>query len=248
MSNKPSSTNSTSKRKHIQRQRQKKDQQRRLIAVMVVAGIALIIMAIIVVPNLIPTDVATIAPITPVARPQESGREMGSATAPVVVEVFSDFQCPACRTFATSVEPLIVNSYVADGRVRFIYRQYPFLDDRLTRKESDQAANASMCAADQGRFWDFHDILFANWNGENQGAFADKRLVAMAEALGLEMGAFNSCFNDNQFEADINADLALGKQYGVNATPSVFVNGVKVESPDPTSIQKAIEQALATGS
>ncbi len=166
----------------------------------------------------------------------------------MVVEVFSDFQCPACARFAESVEPLIVNSYVADGRVRFIYRQYPFLDDRVSRKESDQAANASMCAADQGRFWDYHDTLFANWSGENQGAYANKRLVAMAEALNLDMGAFNSCFDDNQFEADINADLALGEQYGVNATPSIFVNGVRVESPDPTSIQQAIEQALATGS
>ena len=245
MSNKPSNTSNTSKRKQVQQQRQKKDQQRRLITVMVIVGIALIIMAIIVVPSLIPAEVAT---ITPVARPQESGRELGSATAPVVVEVFSDFQCPACARFAESVEPLIVNSYVADGRVRFIYRQYPFLDDRIARKESDQAANASMCAADQGRFWDYHDILFANWNGENQGAYANKRLVAMAEAIGLDMGAFNNCFDDNQFEADINADLALGEQYGVNATPSIFVNGVKVESPDATSLQQAIEQALATGS
>jgi len=245
MSNKPSNTSNTSKRKQVQQQRQKKDQQRRLITVMVIVGIALIIMAIIVVPSLIPAEVAT---ITPVARPQESGRELGSASAPVVVEVFSDFQCPACARFAESVEPLIVNSYVADGRVRFIYRQYPFLDDRVSRKESDQAANASMCAADQGRFWDYHDTLFANWSGENQGAYANKRLVAMAEALNLDMGAFNSCFDDNRFEADINADLALGEQYGVNATPSIFVNGVRVESPDPTSIQQAIEQALATGS
>jgi len=245
MSNKPSNTSNTSKRKQVQQQRQKKDQQRRLITVMVIVGIALIIMAIIVVPYFIPAEVAT---ITPVARPQENGRELGSAAAPVVVEVFSDFQCPACARFAESVEPLIVNSYVADGRVRFIYRQYPFLDDRVSRKESDQAANASMCAADQGRFWDYHDTLFANWSGENQGAYANKRLVAMAEALNLDMGAFNSCFDDNRFEADINADLALGEQYGVNATPSIFVNGVRVESPDPTSIQQAIEQALATGS
>ncbi len=245
MSNKPSNTSNTSKRKQVQQQRQKKDQQRRLITAMVIVGIALIIMAIIVVPSLIPAEVVS---ITPVARPQENGRELGSASAPVVVEVFSDFQCPACARFAESVEPLIVNSYVADGRVRFIYRQYPFLDDRVSRKESDQAANASMCAADQGRFWDYHDTLFANWSGENQGAYANKRLVAMAEALNLDMGAFNSCFDDNRFEADINADLALGEQYGVNATPSIFVNGVRVESPDPTSIQQAIEQALATGS
>jgi protein-disulfide isomerase len=248
MSNKTSSSSSgsssSSKRKQIQQQRQKKEQQRRIFIVLMIAGVALVIMAVILIPNLVPAKDVTA--ITPVARPQVNGREMGSGTAPVVVEVFSDFQCPACRTYAESIEPLLVNSYVADGRVRYIYRQFPFLDDRVAKKESDQAANASMCAADQGKFWDFHDIIFANWNGENQGAFSDKRLVAMAESLGLDMGAFQKCFNSNQFKGDIEADLALGQQYGVNSTPSVFVNGVMVESPDPTLIQQAIEAALAS--
>jgi protein-disulfide isomerase len=236
-------TSNSSKRKQVQQQRQKKEQQRRLITVMIIAGIALIILAIILVPNMIPADVVT---ITPEAHPQPNGRELGNATAPVVVEVFSDFQCPACGNYATSVEPLLINSFVSDGRVRYIYRQFPFLDDRVSRKESDQAANASMCAAEQNRFWDYHEILFANWNGENQGAFANKRLVAMAQALNLDMDAFNQCFDANTYEEEINADLALGQQYGVNSTPSIFVNGVKVESPSATAIQQAIEAALAT--
>jgi len=242
MSNKPSTT---SKRQQYRQQRQQKERQRRIVTVAIIAGIALILVAVIVVPNMLPAKVTS---ITPVPRPQANGRELGSASAPVVVEVFEDFQCPACKRYSESIEPLIVNSYVADGRVRYIYRHYPFLDDRVARKESDQAAHASMCAADQGRFWDYKDIVFANWNGENQGAFSDKRLVAFAESIGLEMDAFKQCFSQNRFEEEINADLALGEQYGVNATPSIFVNGVKVETLGPDQIQQAIEQALASGS
>jgi protein-disulfide isomerase len=245
MTNKTSSSGtSASKRKQIQQQRQKKEQQRRIFIVLMIAGVALVVMAAIVIPNLVPAKEVTA--ITPVARPQANGREMGNPDAKVVVEVFSDFQCPACRNFAQSIEPLIVNSYVQDGRVLFIYRQFPFLDDRVAKKESDQAANASMCAADQGKFWELHDVIFANWNGENQGAYSDKRLIAMAESVGLDMTAFKKCFNSNQFKSDIQADLAKGTQLGVNSTPSVFVNGALVDSPDPTSIQQAIEAALAS--
>jgi protein-disulfide isomerase len=68
----------------------------------------------------------------------------------------------------------------------------------------------------------------------------------MAQALNLDMDAFNECFDANAYEDEINADLALGEQYGVNATPSIFVNGVKVESPSASAIQQAIEAALAT--
>jgi protein-disulfide isomerase len=242
MSNKPSTS---SKRQQIRQQRQQKDRQRRMITVAIIAGIALILVAVIVIPNMIPSEVVA---ITPIARPQANGRELGSSSAPVVVEVFEDFQCPACARYSESIEPLIVNSYVTDGRVRYIFRHYPFIDDRVARKESDQAANASMCAADQGRFWDYHDIVFANWNGENQGSFVDKRLVTFAESIGLDMDAFNQCFKENIFINEINADIALAEQYAVNATPSIYVNGVKVESPSADSIQQAIEQALASGS
>ncbi|MCK4724611.1 MAG: thioredoxin domain-containing protein, partial [Anaerolineales bacterium] len=111
------------------------------------------------------------------------------------------------------------------------------------------AANASMCAADQNRFWDYHDMLFANWNGENQGAFNDKRLVAFAEALvGLDMPAFNQCFEANLHVDEINDDFLMGRESGVTGTPSVMVNGRILTPglvPSFTDISEAVEAELA---
>ena len=105
-----------------------------------------------------------------------------------------------------------------------------------------------MCAGDENRFWDYHDILFANWNGENQGSFNDKRLVAFAESLDLDMGAFNSCFNANLHADEINSDFDQGVSQGVTGTPSVFVNG-KILTPGRvpsfTDISAAVEAELA---
>jgi protein-disulfide isomerase len=153
------------------------------------------------------------------------GRAMGDPNAPVTIEVFEDFQCPACKSFSETIEPQVADAYIATGIVYYIFRHFPFLDDRAPRNESDQAASASMCAGDENRFWDYHDLLFANWDGENQGAFNNKRLVAFAEALGLEMAAFNSCFDGKLHEEEINAEFLLGRDSGVTGTPAVLVNG-----------------------
>jgi protein-disulfide isomerase len=148
------------------------------------------------------------------------GLAMGDPNAPVVVEVFEDFQCPACRAFTEGVEAQLIDStYIASGQVYYIFRQYPFLDDRVvTSKESDQASNASMCAMEQGRFWDYHDMLYANQQGENEGAFNDKRLQTFAEALGLDMTAFNACFKENRYSEEISQDLNLGQGRNVTGT------------------------------
>jgi protein-disulfide isomerase len=105
-----------------------------------------------------------------------------------------------------------------------------------------------MCAADQNRFWDYHDILFANWNGENQGAFNDRRLVAFAENLNLDMEAFNQCFEANSHAEEINSDLEQGRSIGVTGTPSVFVNGrilTPGRVPSFSDISNAVEAELA---
>jgi len=241
-----------SKRQMIKEQRLKRQRQQRLVTILVIAGIALVIAGFLIVPSLQRSlaPVGEVIQITPASRPQEDGLSLGDPAAPVLVEVWSDFQCPACRNYSEGVEPLVVSSYVADGRVRYVYRHYPFLDDGSLSKESDQAAHASMCAADQNRFWDYHDILFANWNGENIGAFRDKRLVAFAETLDLDMDKFTACFDQNVHEDEINQDVADGTRLGVTGTPSVFVNG-KILTPGRVpsydDIAAAIDAATASG-
>ncbi len=244
-------TDTKSKRQLIKEQRDKRQRQQRLVWIFVIAGAALLVAALLIVPSIqrATAPVGEVIPITPVARPQADKTVLGDPAAPVLVEVWSDFQCPACRIFAEDIEPLVIENYVASGKARLVYRHYPFLDDASIIKESDQAANASMCAADQNRFWDYHDLLFANWNGENAGAFSDRRLVAFAESIGLDMDQFNSCFKDNSFKAQINQDLQDGTNAGVNGTPSVFVNGLQLTPgmvPSFQDVAAAIDSALAS--
>jgi protein-disulfide isomerase len=89
-----------------------------------------------------------------------------------------------------------------------------------------------------------HSILFANWSGENMGAFNDRRLQAMAETIGLDMDAFNSCFNANKYEAEIQADLQLGQEMGVSGTPSIFVNGSPVGQGNQVPSYDQIAEAV----
>ena len=240
-----------SKRQALREQRLKKQRQQRLITILVITGVALVVTALLIYPSIqrAMAPIGEVIQITPKARPFMDGRSMGEPAAPVLVEVWADFQCPACRIFSEQIEPPVVDNYVATGQARYVFRHYPFIDDASLSKESDQAANASMCAAEQDRFWDYHDILFANWNGENAGAFSDKRLVAFAESIGLNMEQFNPCFEENRYRDVIEQDKTEGTQAGVNGTPSVFVNGSILNPghvPTYQEIATAIETALAS--
>ncbi len=237
------------KREAVREKRRQRQRRQRLIIILGVVGVAVIIAAMMIIPTFRP--VGDVVPIIPRDRPMVDGRAMGDPAAPVTIELYEDFQCPACKTFSEEIEPQIVETYVSTGDVYYVFRHYPFLDDRAPRNESDQAANASMCAGNENRFWDYHDILFANWNGENQGAFNDKRLVAFAESIGLDMERFNECFNSNANQNEIDADFQSGKDLGVTGTPSVFVNGTMITPgfvPSFAEISAAVEAELANSS
>lgn len=243
----------TGKRQAIREKRRRDRQRQRLITILVVVGVALVIAALLIAPSIRNSiaPVGDIIEISPESRPMADGTAMGDPDAPVLIEVYEDFQCPACRIYSNEVEPLVTENHVASGEVYYVFRQFPFLDDRAPGKESDQAANASMCASEQGRFWDYHDILFANWNGENQGSFSDKRLLAFAETLELDMEAFTACFEQNRYQDQIQADLAAGDAAGVQGTPTVLVNGEIVRPgyvPTYEDIKRMIEVSLPNSS
>jgi protein-disulfide isomerase len=235
-----------SKREAVRERRKQKQRRQRSYIVLGVVGVAAVIVALLIIPSFLP--VGDIVVVTPHDRPMVDGRAMGDPNAPVTIEVYADFQCPACKSFTEQIEPQIVDAYVAPGEVYYIFRHFPFLDDQAPRNESNQAASASMCAGDENRFWDYHDMLFANWNGENQGAFSDKRLIAFAEAIELDMPAFNTCFDANVHEEEINSDELLGRNSGVTGTPSVMVNGRIISPgfvPSFQQITDAVEAELA---
>jgi protein-disulfide isomerase len=192
-----------------------------------------------------------IIPVTPVDLPNADGLTLGEPDAPVEVLVFEDYQCPACQNFTETIEPLIIEHLIKPGKVKYTFHHFPFLDgDGATAGgESDQAANAAMCANEQDKFWEMSAIMFVNWNGENLGNLNDTRLEAMAESIGLEMDTFNSCFNANKYEDEIQADYEYGLEIGVSGTPSVFVNGQRVGQPgfipQYQEIAEAVEFAIS---
>jgi protein-disulfide isomerase len=239
------------KRLATREKRRQQQRRQRLTVLLIIAGVAVVLLGLLAFQPLrnALSPVGDIVAATPRQHPQADGRAMGDPNAPVTVEVFEDFQCPACQGFSMSIEPQVVEKYVPSGQIYYIYRLFPFLDDQSVTKESDRAAQASLCAADQGRFWDYHDLVFANWNGENAGAFRDRRLQAFAEKLGLDMTAFNRCFADNSHQDVIDADIARGRELGVTGTPTVFVNGQVVGDgrnvPNADAIGLAIEAELA---
>ena len=245
----PSTKGASTKRQAIREKRRQEERKQRLFIILGIVAVVMVIALIMIIPSLMPAgDIVT---ITPGVFPMVSGRSLGDPNAPVKIDVYADFQCPACKTFSEDTEHKVIDQYVASGEVFYTFRHFPFLDDKSARKESDQAANASMCAAAQDRFWDYHAILFANWNGENRGAFSDKRLVAFAETINLDMAEFNSCFESNQHEDLINQDTSDGIAAGVSGTPTVFVNGSVVRPgfvPSYEELAQAIDAALASSS
>ena len=131
-----------------------------------------------------------------------------------------------------------MDQYVKTGKASIVYKHSAFLG-----QESMWAAQAAECAADQGKFWEYHDLLFSRQKGENQGAFVKDNLVGFAKELNLDMAKFEPCLRNDQTLARVQADTSEGQQYGVTGTPTFFVNGKPLVGAQPiTAFQAAIDQ------
>jgi len=183
-----------------------------------------------------------------VAIPTElaDGRTLGRADAPVTVEIWSDFQCPACGLLAERVEPSLIAEHVTPGTARIVYRDAAFQGIRTgaTYDESVESAAAARCAADEGKFWQMHAWIFANWDGENQGAYRADRLRAIAQAAGLDMAAYDACMATGDKQVAVRAETADGVSGGINATPTLIINGSLYSGPlSVPEISRAISDA-----
>jgi protein-disulfide isomerase len=176
------------------------------------------------------------------------GRTMGKADAPVTLEIWSDFQCPACGQYAEVVEPELIAKYVTPGVLRIVHKDAAFQGARVgaAYDESVEAAAGARCAAEQGRYWPFHDWLFANQSGENKGAFADARLRAMATSAGLDVTAWDACRATGDQQRAVRAETQGSQALGVNATPTLILNGETIVGLRPaTELGQKIEAAAA---
>jgi len=155
----------------------------------------------------------------------ETDHRIGSPDAPVTLEVYEDFQCPICAEYSLSVEPILVSQYVTPGTLQIVHHDIAILGRGGADDESKLAATGATCAVNQGKYWDYAHWVYNNQDGENQGGFRRERLVAIAEAAGLDGTQFNTCLDDAsaiQGVADIS-NKALGM--GINSTPTMYIGG-----------------------
>jgi protein-disulfide isomerase len=246
-----------SKRTEIRERRRREQIRNRIIVIVLVVVGALLVTFALILPSLntartaasatqtaanaTPVPVITITPR--VFNTTVNNNHLGDPNAPVKVDTYEDFRCSACLYYTQNVEPLVIQNYVEMGKVYYTYHFFIVIDGNDGKDASYRAANAALCAGEQGHFWDYHDTLYANQLSESASLFTDARLESMAENLKLNMTAFNQCYQAKKYASVVQNDIAQGQKLNITGTPSVFVNGNLVANISQTT--QTIDTALA---
>lgn len=161
----------------------------------------------------------------------EAYRTVGSPGAPVTIVEFSDYECPFCKKFTTEILPSIKEQYVDTGKVRFVFSDFPL----EIHPNARAAAIAARCAGEQNAYFAYHDRLFANSKN-----LSHENFLRIATDLGLDVGVFSQCLDDQKHQASLDADIGAAKELGVKGTPSFLVNGQLVTGAQPFSVFQAM--------
>lgn len=164
----------------------------------------------------------------------------GSAEASVVVEEYADYQCPACGAVAPLLEEL-AEDY--GDKIKFVYNDFPLPQHRF----ADEAAIAAECVGEQDMYFEYHNLLFDNqsdWSVLSSTGDVQDKLIEYAQELGVDMDAFNTCTQSDEIANRVNEDVAEGRAKGVNSTPSLFVNGERMEFDTLGEIPLVLAEAI----
>jgi protein-disulfide isomerase len=145
---------------------------------------------------------------------------LGSSDAPITLVEFGDYQCHFCNVFFHSTENDILEKYVKTGTGKMIFKDY-----NIIGPDSISASHGAHCANDQGLFWEYHDILYSNWTGENNGWASSENLGKFAQEIGLDMDRWSECMVDRQHSQTILASNEDAGKLGLTGTPAFFVIG-----------------------
>jgi len=226
-----------SKRQERREQIRRQDQRNRLLTIGLIIVGALFVVFAIIYPQVKP--IVDVVSVESKPRPNADRNNMGDPNAPIQITEFSDFQCPYCEVFYLETEPLLVQYYVSTGKVYFTYRTAGnWVSSNIARSlgttaktESQDAALAAYCAADQNKFWEMSDALFANNRDvEDQGSFSDRRLTTIAGKIaGLDVNTWQDCYDSGKYEDQVKQDLEDATAAEIDGTPyfviSYTVNG-----------------------
>lgn len=167
---------------------------------------------------------------------------MGRVDAPVVMITYSDFQCPFCGKFARDTLPTLEKKYVRNGTLRIEWRDFPYIGP-----ESKTAALAGRAAAAQGRFWQFHDAMYADQLPPNSGRLNQQYLDGVAAKIGLDVPAFRAYMSSAIAQRRVATDFDEGQAAGVTGTPSFLINGTPVVGAQPVEVfEQAIDGAAGS--
>lgn len=160
---------------------------------------------------------------------------LGKSDAPVTLFEYSDYQCPYCRRHATTVLTKLVEEYVDSGQLRVVMREYPI---ETIHPRAFAASSAAMCAGFQDKYWEMHDLIFAN-----QKALSDADLKGHAETLGLDGAAYDACMTDDATNAQIRAEIAEAQSMGISGTPSFVIGLTDPEDSNKVRVTEYIRGA-----
>jgi len=163
----------------------------------------------------------------------KDGPKRGTDKAPVTLIEFSDFQCSFCRKFRQTTLPLLDKKYISTGKAKFIYRHFAVLG-----KPSEMAAQGAECAGEQGKFWGYHDKLFAS--AGSPLAFTGGKLKSYAKELGIKSQAFNQCLDSGKHLKKVEGETAIGAFLGARGTPAFFLNGQLLVGAQPFEVFEAV--------
>ncbi len=180
--------------------------------------------------------------LTPQMIMQNGSPILGDPNAKVTIVEFGDYQCTYCHLFHENTKDALLQQYVDTGKVNFVFRDFP-----LNGPDSVLAAEASYCAGDQDKYWQYHDELYKNWAGEKTGWVNQKSLDKFATTVGLDLGTFDKCISDNKYEQKVLDNQKFGENIGIDGTPSFIIfsgkNITKVVGAQPLSVfQQVIDK------
>lgn len=228
----PGKAQKLSRKEIFRQQRLQQKRRERIILISAVTVVVLIVAAILIIPNL-PANPDNYERPGTIVRTRQDGLTLGDPNAPVKVVEYSDFKCSHCADFWKTQAPGVLSDYIETGKVYFTYHPTSFISE-----ESYNAAEAAYCANDQGKFWEYHDYVFANFGA----ILTDPLLRAFAKDIDLDMNEFDSCYKQGKYRQQVVDDLTSAQKNGIGSTPTFDVNGTIV---DRGVVVDQIEQALA---
>jgi protein-disulfide isomerase len=166
----------------------------------------------------------------------ETDPSFGPQDAPVTLIMFSDYQCPYCKKWYGEVFKTLVSDY--PGEIRFVYKDFPLYS---LHSDAEPAAEAARCAGEQGKYWEFQDLLFSSPDGLSAAAYQKHAL-----GLSLDSAKFNDCVSSHRYQQQVQADYQVATTLGIQSTPTFFINGLALIGAEPLEIfQQTINQELA---